>query len=63
MCTIDLPFFQLKATYNSIEGYCNASGFQFDNVNGANIEGETAKGIWNDIVAKKVCHYQTTIVL
>ncbi|KAF8237663.1 hypothetical protein L208DRAFT_1245794, partial [Tricholoma matsutake] len=43
----------LKATYNSIEGYHNASGFHFDNVNGANIKGETAKGICNDIVAKK----------
>lgn len=63
MCAIDLPFFQLKATYNSIEGYRNASGFHFDNVNGANIKGETAKGICNDIVAKKVCCYQSTIVL
>lgn len=63
MCAIDLPFFQLKATYNSIKGYYNASGFHFDNVNGANIEGETAESIWNDTVTKKVFHYQTTIVL
>jgi hypothetical protein len=53
----NLLLFQLKATYNSIEAYRNASGFHFDNMNGANVHGETATGIWNGIVAKKVCLY------
>lgn len=57
------PSFQLKGIYNSIEGYRSASGFHFDNVNGANIQGEAATGIWNDIVTKKVCCYASILII
>ncbi|KAG1800466.1 uncharacterized protein HD556DRAFT_1230709 [Suillus plorans] len=47
----------LKKTFNQIEVYRNVSGFHWDNVRGAGIEGTAAASVWDTYVAAKVCHY------
>ncbi|KAG1846365.1 hypothetical protein C8R48DRAFT_730233, partial [Suillus tomentosus] len=47
----------LKKTFNQIEIYRGVSGFHWDNVRGAGIEGVAAASVWDAYVAPKVCHY------
>ncbi|KAG1719686.1 hypothetical protein EDB19DRAFT_1647864 [Suillus lakei] len=49
----------LKKTFNQIEAYRNVSGFHWDNIRGAGIEGVAAASVWDAYVAPKVCHYGT----
>ncbi|KAG2095757.1 hypothetical protein BD769DRAFT_1369731, partial [Suillus cothurnatus] len=46
----------LKQTYNAIQKYCQLSGVHWDNVTGANIQGEAATSVWNEYISKKVCY-------
>ncbi|KAG1800736.1 uncharacterized protein HD556DRAFT_1438735 [Suillus plorans] len=43
----------LKKTFNQIEVYRNVSGFHWDNVRGAGIEGTAAASVWDTYVAAK----------
>ncbi|KAG2126566.1 uncharacterized protein EDB93DRAFT_1097036 [Suillus bovinus] len=47
----------LKKIYNQIEIYRNVSGFHWDNVWGAGIEGTAAPSVWDMYVDPKVCNY------
>ncbi|KIJ59007.1 hypothetical protein HYDPIDRAFT_101488 [Hydnomerulius pinastri MD-312] len=38
---------QLKTMYTVIQTYRNQSGFHWDDVNGANIQGATAKAVYS----------------
>ncbi|KAG1790749.1 hypothetical protein EV424DRAFT_1279702, partial [Suillus variegatus] len=40
----------LKKTFNQIEVYRNVSGFHWDNVRGAGIEGTAAASVWDTYV-------------
>ncbi|KAG1823523.1 uncharacterized protein BJ212DRAFT_1476396 [Suillus subaureus] len=44
----------LKATFNSIEKYCNQTGVHWDNETGAGIEGSVADAVWKSYLAVKV---------
>ncbi|KAG2130567.1 hypothetical protein BD769DRAFT_1355554, partial [Suillus cothurnatus] len=44
------------STYNTIQKYRQLSGVHWDNVTGANIQGEAATSVWNEYISKKVCH-------
>jgi hypothetical protein len=45
---------QLKNTWSSIQKLQNTSGMHWDNVHGANIEGDEAEKVWNDYISQKV---------
>ncbi|KAG1844579.1 hypothetical protein C8R48DRAFT_617860, partial [Suillus tomentosus] len=42
-----------KQTYNAIQKYRQLSGVHWDNVRGANIEGEGATTVWNEYISRK----------
>ncbi|KAG1822056.1 uncharacterized protein BJ212DRAFT_1477885 [Suillus subaureus] len=44
----------LKATFNSIEKYCNQTGVHWDNETGAGIEESAADAVWKSYLAVKV---------
>ncbi|KAG2075321.1 hypothetical protein BDR04DRAFT_34972 [Suillus decipiens] len=43
----------LKKIFHQIETYCNTSGFHWDNVQGAGIDGPAATTIWNTYIHPK----------
>ncbi|KAG1733472.1 hypothetical protein EDB19DRAFT_1911607 [Suillus lakei] len=43
----------LKQTYNAIQKYCQQSGVHWDNVTGANIQGQGATTVWDEYISKK----------
>ena len=45
---------QLKNIWSSIQKLKNTSGMHWDNVRGANIEGDEAEKVWNDYISQKV---------
>ncbi|KAG2029554.1 hypothetical protein BDR03DRAFT_987677 [Suillus americanus] len=47
----------LKKIFNQIEIYRNVSGFHWDNVRGAGIEGTAAASVWDTYIDPKVHHY------
>ncbi|KAG2140622.1 hypothetical protein DEU56DRAFT_941592 [Suillus clintonianus] len=55
--TITHPRPYLKQTHNAIERYCNnRSGCHWDNVNGANIQGEAAEVQWGQFLSASVAN-------
>ncbi|KAG1795849.1 hypothetical protein EV424DRAFT_1297079, partial [Suillus variegatus] len=44
----------LKQTFNAIQKYRQQSGVHWDNIRGANVEGEASTSVWNEYVSKKV---------
>ena len=49
-----MSYLQLKVIYKTIEAYTGISGAQWDNVNGANIQGAAAATVFNAYIAQKV---------
>ena len=43
-------FLQIKHIYSAIENYQNQSGFHWDNICGAGIEGDTAEAVWTTYI-------------
>ncbi|KAG1798388.1 hypothetical protein EV424DRAFT_1546270 [Suillus variegatus] len=43
----------LKQTFNAIQKYRQQSGVHWDNIRGANVEGEASTSVWNEYVSKK----------
>ncbi|KAG2098240.1 uncharacterized protein F5147DRAFT_656129 [Suillus discolor] len=41
-------------TYYDSQKYCQLSGVHWDNVRGANIEGEAATIVWNEYISRKI---------
>jgi hypothetical protein len=47
-------FLQIKRLYTAIEDYRNQSGFHWDNVRGAGIEGDAAASVWTTYTQQEV---------